>query len=277
MKKIIVLIIFIFTAGCSNIKQNSSVIEKKEYTFLKGLNLYQKEKKKEALEEYKKVYMITPEDVVLLKEMALVYYELRDNESSVDFLKKAENLSPKDDDIKKNLSILYFAMGDFEKSEGYLNRISKINCDSNTIKIRGYIAFEREEYEDALEYLKKAEPISYEEKFYSVIKECVIKLNKEKEFYTFLNSNYEKYYNEKAFMMLYSTSLSEIYGETDLAVKVLLRYISQYGGDDEIFLLLSNLYLKNGEKENAESSLKLVSKDFQYDEEYINLKNRIAG
>lgn len=276
MKKIFILIILILSVSCSNIKNRDSETERKEYTFLKGMNLYQKGELREALKEYKKVYSVDSQNVVLIKEIAMIYYELGDRESSIDFLKRAEKLSPKDDNIKKNLAVVYYSIGNLDKAEEYINLIPKSSNDSDTMRIKGYIAFEKKDYEKAYINLKDAEPIFYEEKFYSALNKSMIELGKEIELYSFLNNSYKKHYNEKSFIILYCNSLSEIFNETDSAEKIMMRYISEYGGEDKLYLLLSNLYLKNGEIENAVNSFKLISKNYEYNKEYIELKNKIV-
>lgn len=276
MKKIFILIILTLSVSCSNIKNRDSDIERKEYTFLKGMNLYQKGELREALKEYKKVYSVDSQNVVLIKEIAMIYYELGDRESSIDFLKRAKKLSPKDDNIKKNLAVVYYSIGNLDKAEEYINLIPKSSNDSDTMRIKGYIAFEKKDYEKAYINLKDAEPIFYEEKFYSALNKSMIELGKEIELYSFLNNSYKKHYNEKSFIILYCNSLSEIFNETDSAEKIMMRYISEYGGEDKLYLLLSNLYLKNGEIENAVNSFKLISKNYEYNKEYIELKNKIV-
>ena len=205
--------------------------------------------------------------------MALVYYELGESLEAIALLEKAEKLSPKDVDIKKNLSIVYCSIGDIEKAEKYLEMIP--NRNDEITGLRGRIAFKKKDYKTAYNYLKNTEPMFYEDNFYLMLKESMLELGKETELYTFLNDTYEKYYDKKDFIILYCTSLSEVFNETDFAIKTVMRYISQYGGDDDLFIFLSNLYLKNNERENAVNSFKMVSRDNEYNKEYIELKNKI--
>lgn len=62
-----------------------------------------------------------------------------------------------------------------------------------------------------------------------------MKLNKKKSS-IFIKWKYEDYKNEKDYIILYCNTLSNIFSEYNLAAKILIRYISEYGGDDELFL-----------------------------------------
>ena len=106
MIKILLILCLMFCVGCSN--SNS---KEEKYSFIKGINLYQKGKKKDALKEYEKAYEINPNNVVVIKEIAFLSYELGDINSAIEFYEEAyleksrrhlEEISDiKDDDILK--------------------------------------------------------------------------------------------------------------------------------------------------------------------------------
>lgn len=62
MIKVLLILSLIFCVGCSN--SNS---KEEKYSFIRGINLYQKGKKKDALKEYKKVYEINSKNIVVIK------------------------------------------------------------------------------------------------------------------------------------------------------------------------------------------------------------------
>ena len=55
----------------------------------------------------------------------------------------------------------------------------------------------------------------------------------------------------------------------------MIRYISEYGGDDELFFILSKLYFENGEEEKAFNSFKLISDNYKYKSEYLELEKKL--
>ena len=112
-------------------------------------------------------------------------------------------------------------------------------------------------------------------RLYHTIKNNLIKLNKKETLYSLLNKKYGNYKNERDYVILYCNSLSTVFSEKDSAAKILIRYISEYGGDDELFLILSTLYLENGEKEKALNSFKLISDSYKYEPKYIELREKL--
>lgn len=138
MIKILLILCLMFCAGCSN--SNS---KEEKYSFIKGINLYQKGKKKDALKEYEKAYEINPNNVVVIKEIAFLSYELGDINSAIDFYEKAHKLDPTDKDVVKNLVNLYYSKGDLEKSRRHLEEISDIK-DDDILKLKRMLLHKEE-------------------------------------------------------------------------------------------------------------------------------------
>ena len=138
MIKILLILCLIFCVGCSN--SNS---KEEKYSFIKGINLYQKGKKKDALKEYKKAYEINSKNIVVIKEIAFLSYELGDVNSAIDFYEEAYKLDPSDKDVVKNLVNLYYSKGDLEKSREYLEEISDIK-DDDILKLKRMLLHKEE-------------------------------------------------------------------------------------------------------------------------------------
>lgn len=138
MIKILLILYLMFCVGCSN--SNS---KEEKYSFIKGINLYQKGKKKDALKEYEKAYEINPNNVVVIKEIAFLSYELGDINSAIDFYEKAHKLDPTDKDVVKNLVNLYYSKGDLEKSRRHLEEISDIK-DDDILKLKRMLLHKEE-------------------------------------------------------------------------------------------------------------------------------------
>ena len=138
MIKVLLILSLIFCVGCSN--SNS---KEEKYSFIKGINLYQKGKKKDALKEYKKAYEINSKNIVVIKEIAFLSYELGDVNSAIDFYEEAYKLDPSDKDVVKNLVNLYYSKGDLEKSREYLEKISDIK-DDDILKLKRMLLHKEE-------------------------------------------------------------------------------------------------------------------------------------
>ena len=275
MKKIFFLLGILLLGGCSGADKKEKNLIQDDYTFIKGVNLYHKGKKKEALKEYEEIYKNNSKNLMVMKEMAIVNCELGNKEAAIYYLEKAYEIAPNDESVIKNLANVYYRDKQFERAEKYLNMFPKNSNDNDILKLRGYIAYEKSDYEKSYNYLKEVQEEKYDMRLYHTIKNNLIKLNKKEILYSLLNKKYENYKNERDYVILYCNSLSTVFSEKDSAAKILIRYISEYGGDDELFLILSTLYLENGEKEKALNSFKLISDSYKYEPKYIELREKL--
>lgn len=275
MKKIFFLLGILLLGGCSGADKKEKNLIQDDYTFIKGVNLYHKGKKKEALKEYEEIYKNNSKNLTVMKEMAIVNCELGNKEAAIYYLEKAYEIAPNDESVIKNLANVYYRDKQFERAEKYLNMFPKNSNDNDILKLRGYIAYEKSDYEKSYNYLKEVQEEKYDMRLYHTIKNNLIKLNKKETLYSLLNKKYGNYKNERDYVILYCNSLSTVFSEKDSAAKILIRYISEYGGDDELFLILSTLYLENGEKEKALNSFKLISDSYKYEPKYIELREKL--
>lgn len=275
MKKIFFLLGILLLGGCSGADKKEKNLIQDDYTFIKGVNLYHKGKKKEALKEYEQIYKNNSKNLMVMKEMAIVNCELGNKETAIYYLEKAYEIAPNDESVIKNLANVYYRDKQFERAEKYLNMFPKNSNDNDILKLRGYIAYEKSDYEKSYNYLKEVQEEKYDMRLYHTIKNNLIKLNKKEILYSLFNKKYENYKNERDYVILYCNSLSTVFNEKDSSAKILIRYISEYGGDDELFLILSTLYLENGEEEKAFNSFKLISDSYKYKLEYIELKKSL--
>lgn len=275
MKKLFFLLGILFLSGCSGTDKREKTLVQDDYAFIKGINLYHKGKKKEALKEYEEIYRKNSKNLMVMKEMAVVNCELGNKDAAVYYLEKAYEIAPKDESVIKNLANVYYRNKQFEKAEKYLDMFPKDSKDDIILKLRGYIAYEKKDYEGSYNYLKDVQEEKYDMRLYHTLKNNLINLNRKENLYSLLNKKYEIYNNERDYIILYCSSLSDVFNEKDSAAKILIRYISEYGGDDELFLILSTLYLENGEKEKAFNSFKLISDSYKYEPKYIELREKL--
>lgn len=275
MKKIFFLLGILLLGGCSGADKKEKNLIQDDYTFIKGVNLYHKGKKKEALKEYEQIYKNDSKNLMVMKEMAIVNCELGNKEAAIYYLEKAYEIAPNDESVIKNLANVYYRDKQFERAEKYLNMFPKNSNDNDILKLRGYIAYEKSDYEKSYNYLKEVQEEKYDMRLYHTIKNNLIKLNKKEILYSLLNKKYENYKNKRDYVILYCNSLSTVFNKKDSAAKILIRYISEYGGDDELFLILSTLYLENGDKEKAFNSFKLISDSYKYEPKYIELRKKL--
>lgn len=170
MLKRLIILSLIFFIGCAN-----SNIKQEKYMFIKGMNLYQKGNKKEALDQYKKVYELDSKNILVIKEIAFLSYELGDINSSIRFYEEAYKLDSNDRDTVKNLINLYYSTGNYKNAKNYLEKIS-INGDSDLLKLKGYILYHEGKYKEAYDILKDYQFNEEDENFIKIFTDIISKM-----------------------------------------------------------------------------------------------------
>lgn len=279
MKKILLLffVIIFLLNGCSSLKssKNGKKLNSGEYSFIRGMNHYQKGNSEKAMEEYLKAYEKTPKNTMLLKEIGLLYGENNNIDNAIVYFEKAHKIDNKDIETMKNLGFLYYINKDYKKSSDFLNKIEKIldNQDNFLLKMRGFIYNGTGDNTKAYEYLSKVNESQYDKEYYNVVIKVYLNLAKNNELHEKFIKDYDKHKDKKDFMIQYTKIKSEVFKNDKEAIVKLLQYISIYEGDDELYLTLAQLYVNTNELYKAKSSFLLVSESSFYKKEYKNLKN----
>ncbi len=264
--------------GCTNTpKTVERTADKEEYNVIKGINFSQEGKYLEALREFEKAYGKNEKNIITLREMGLVYAQLSDYKKSEEFYKKALALDERDQTAIKNLALLSYIKGDYEKAEEYLESVSKDSVDNMVLKLKGFILFKKGENAKAYEILRRALYLEndLDMEFYNVYSHVLLEESKFMELYKVLERGYQKYSLDKEYIIFYTRVISNNYSEYEKAEKTLKRYIVKNGIDDELLLQLSKISFSNGDVATAENSIKMISDDYKYDLEYLNLKKDI--
>ena len=74
-----------------------------------------------------------------------------------------------------------------------------------------------------------------------------------------MKNSYSLFKDNKEYIIAYAQNLSSVYSMNKEAQNMLLDYIVINGNDNDIYLQLSRIYLKIGEKKKAEDIYKLMS------------------
>lgn len=279
MKKILLLffVVIFLLNGCSSLgsDKNNKKLNSGEYSFIRGMNHYQKGNPEKAMEEYLRAYGKTPKNTMLLKEIGLLYGESNNIDNAIIYFEKAHKIDNKDLETMKNLSSLYYIKKNYKKSNDFLSKIEKIssNQDNFLLKMKGYIHNGNGDNTKAYEYLSKVSDNQYDKEYYNIITNVYLDLNKINELHEKFIKGYDNHNDKKDFMIQYSQIKSKIFKNDEEAIVKLLRHISIYEGDDDLYLTLTQLYVNTNDLHKAKSSFLLVSESSVYKEEYKNLKN----
>ena len=74
-----------------------------------------------------------------------------------------------------------------------------------------------------------------------------------------MKHSYSHIKDNKEYIIAYAQNLSGVYSMNKEAQNILLDYIVINGNDNDIYLQLSGIYLKIGEKKKAEDTYRLMS------------------
>ena len=281
MKKnsIIFLLILIFTS-CSSADVNKAAEGKdsrEEYYILRGINYVREENYVKALKEYEKAYQKNENNIITLKEIARTYVKLKDYDKGIYYYSRALKADPKDQECIRNLGYTYYLKNDNKKALEYLNKLSSEGAGAETLKLKGYLLYERKDLKNSYKtfkevFAKEEQPDLFYCKIYA---DLLSDMGKKEELRIFLEKGLERNSADKDYVIFYAYALGEYFGEYQQGEREIKRYIVSYGGNDSLYIALAYMIYNQKEYSQAESALKLVSYRERYNKEYLDLEERL--
>ena len=284
MKKnsiIFLVIILIFTSCSSSTqvknKKTNQVETKEEYYILKGINYVREGNYTKGLKEYEKAYQKNENNIITLKEIARTYIKLEDYEKGIYYYLRALKIDSKDQESLRNLGYVYFLKDNPKQSLAYLNKLSSKGINFETLKLKAYLLYEEKDFKTAYKNFKVifSQEGQLDLIYYKIFANLLNDMGKKEELRIFLEKGKEKYGSEKDFIIFYSYGVGEYFGEYELGEKEIKRYIVTYGGNDSLYMTLAYMIYNQKEYAQAESALKLVSYREKYNNDYMELKERL--
>lgn len=251
MKKINNLFILIFFAlfitGCSSINN-----KKEKYYLLKGMNYAREGKYTKSIKEYEKILDDNPKNLYALKEQAKAYTALKEYDKSISNYKKVLNIEKYDPESLKGISYSYYLNKDYSKAFKYLKKVPQDELDIDSKMLKALVLSKNNYTEKAIfEFEEAFSQIDTFNKEYSKI--YLRLLNNEKKIEKmriFLEEEREKYFDVENFIIFYVESIKIYFEEFDLAEEILKRYISNYGGSDELYITLAKTIYDGQKRKN---------------------------
>jgi len=274
MKKNLWILIVVFSfISCSNSEKH----ETKEHYLIRGMNYSRSKQYTKAIEEYKAYYVQDKKNPLLLREMALAYAYLEDYKISEKYYLAALKLEPEDQGTISNIAILYYKMGDLKKSRKYLEKISSDSVDYKIYILKGNIAYDEKEYEDAyINFTKVLNLIDTSD--YAFIDKYVEVLQKTKrtnEIYPFIYTAYQNHKDNPVSVIKYSRFLVDVFSDYEGSFKVLKEYLSNEK-NDAVTLEIAKRSFEVGKVSESELYLKHLTDAYKYDIEVLKLKKEIS-
>lgn len=279
MRKINVFLLtnLVILTGCTSLDKNIPINKQEQYHLLKGMNYSRKENYSKGLRECEKAYKINKKDKIVLKEMGRTYSKLENYDKGIYYYEKALEVDSKDRESIRNLSYLYFIKGNYKKSLCFIKELAKENKDYETRKFLSYLLYENKKYKEAYISFERVlqEEAEFDKIYCGAYKDILIKLGKQDELKLFLEEQLKNYSTDEEVVVFYSNGMGRNFGRYDLGERELKRYIASYGGSDSLYLALAEAFYGIGDKKEAEKILTLVSSNRRYDENKIELKERL--
>ena len=261
-----VLIVMCFiccSCGSVSVRNSGGLYSRGEYQLLRGMNLYQKGEKLEALASYEKAYEKLPRDKNVLTELGLLHNELGNNEKSLYYMEKAYKADKADLSVIRNLCSLYYLNGEYNKAESLLAKVDIM--DNDMMKIKGYILAKKGNAREAYNWLIRVEDRYYDSLYYEELISVYNRLGKNKhgksqnELYSRLMANYEDYKDNREYILQLARFENTYLGSASTASTKIIQYILAHGGDDDIYLSLAESYIAIGDKASAHNAFEFVS------------------
>lgn len=274
----IIFLGFLILQGCSNQNIKKSSLEKEEYYILRGMGLYYKGNVTEALKNYEKANSMNKNNIIVLRELALVQYELGNSKESIKNYKRVLELDIHDEIALKNLGIIMFSQGNYSESERYLKLVERNHHDTQTLKILGLITYRKGNLKEAENYLRVSIKMNniYDKEMFDIYSQILFDKKEKEVLYYFLKNEYNKYLTDKNFNLFYARILGEKLNAWEKSELVLKKYIIEKDATDEIYLMLGYIYYEMGLYSQSYLMLKLISKSNINSEEYIILQKKLS-
>ncbi|MBC2856610.1 hypothetical protein H3N56_09140 [Cetobacterium sp. 2A] len=274
----IIFLGFLIFQGCSNQDIKKTSLEKEEYYILRGMSFYHKGNVTEALKNYEKANSINKRNIIVLRELALVQYELGDSKESIKNYKKVLELDKHDEIALKNLGIIMFSQGNYFESEKYLKSVEKNLHGTQTLKALGLIMYKKGNIQEAQNYLKRSITMNniYDEEMFVVYSQILFDKKEKEALYYFLKNEYNKYLTDKNFNLFYARVLGEKLDAWEKSELILKKYIIETEATDEIYLMLGYIYYEMGLYSQSSLMLKLISNSNIDNKDYIILQKKLS-
>ena len=280
MKRInIILIVIILLSGCTSTEINKSknLKEKEEYYIIKGMNYERDNSYTKALKEYEKAYKLNKNNIITLKDIAGIYTKLKDYDNGIFYYEKALKLDERDNDVIRNISFVYFLKKDYKKSLEYIGKIPYSDKNVESLKLESYLLYMTKNYEKSYDIFQMVlkENSEIDISYYEIYLNLLEKLNKKNEMRIFLENNLIKNRNNEKYVIFYANSLKNYFDEYSLGEKELKRYIVTYGGNDDVYLTLAEIFYEEQKTDKSKEILNFISNKGRYSEKYLYLKERL--
>lgn len=133
------------------------VSEKISALLVKGNELFDQKKYKEAIEEFQSILKENPELYMINKNIGNCYYELGDYDSTIKYYEIVLEKEPKSEEILITLGNIYLEKGELEKGLSYFKQIDEEAIASPlTFYNIGTLLFNKGKADMAIGYYKKA-------------------------------------------------------------------------------------------------------------------------
>lgn len=240
MKKtnnLFILIFFaLFMVGCSSVNN-----KKEEYYLLKGMNYARDGKYTKAIKEYEKTLDNNSKNLYALKEQAKAYTALKEYKKSISNYKKVLKIEKNNPESLKGISYSYYLNKDYSNALKYLKKVPEDELDIDSKMLKALVLSKNKYTEKAIfEFEEAFSKIDTFNKEYSEIYLSLLNKEKKREkMRIFLEEEREKYFDVENFVIFYVESIKIYFEEFDLAEEILKRYISNYGGSDNLYVTLA--------------------------------------
>lgn len=272
---ILSVIILLFLNGCSNTQAKDSSKDEK-YFIIRAINLGEKGKLEEALDNFLGAYKINSKNILTVRNIGLVYCKLGEFEKGRKYFEEALRIDQYDSESLYNLSVIEYSGGNYKKSLEILNRIPLERVNDRIIKALAYTYYKVGDFKKSKEnfqtLIKKDMIQDYS--FYYSYMQVLESLNLNNEIYPFLYNVYKKSKEDVNIVFIFSDYLEKIEAY-DEALNALKEFGVEYQFTQDITIRIANVYYLKNQPEEAEKFLNSLPENMMLDKRVLELKQKI--
>lgn len=275
-KLFILFPLLIIFSSCSNL-QNSvrGYMKQEKYSLIKGINAQDLGNREEALQHFLDAYNRNSSNVFTMKQLALIYSEIGEEEKAEEFYFKILEEEPNDGITLHNMGILYYKQRKYKKSLVYLNRVPKESITNEIIKLKVYNYYLLKDYFEAYNTSQEIIRIEEDINLFVIYAKILYETRQLSELHSFVTRLYASYPEEYDVLDIYSDHLLENLGETDKVIKLYKDYIIKYGVEKKSVLKISNILFEEKEYQEAKKYIGLILEEDMFDNNVLELKVKI--
>lgn len=262
------LFLILVLGGCSNTEISN---DKKEHLLLKGINSYSNGDNQKALKYYEEILKKDKNNELVLEEVGIINAKLENYDKARLAFEKVLEIDENNIRVIQNLALLEFKEQNYSRAIKVLKTLPKGKFRNQENYILGYSYYKLKNYNQSFQNFQKIDKktiVNDDESLKIYLYILSENLNSQEKYKELKELKKEEIDNRKSILLL-SNAFQEEYNDFNSSETILKRYLYKNNLEEEILIELAKLYYRTKNKLEYNKIIKLLSKNYSYNLEYI--------